>query len=29
MGKELKDENFVYSYDINEEKVIIVLIRKD
>jgi len=29
MGKELKNENFVYSYDIGEDKVITVLIRKD
>jgi len=29
MGKELKNENYVYSYDIDEEKVITVLIRKD
>lgn len=28
MGKELKNENFVYSYDINQDKVITVLIRK-
>jgi hypothetical protein len=29
MGKELKDENFVYSYDIDNEKVVTVLIRKN
>lgn len=29
MGKELKNENFIYSYDIDSDKVLTVLIRKN
>ena len=29
MGKELKNENFIYSYDIDADKVLTVLIRKN
>ena len=29
MGKELKNENFLYSYDVDADKVLTVLIRKN
>jgi hypothetical protein len=28
MGKELKNENFVYSYDIHDDMVVTVLVSK-